>query len=317
MPVFPYGVRISGLGSYLPPRVLTNDDLSQFVDTNNEWIESRTGIKERRIVDDGVETSELAALAGAAALKEADVDPDDLELIVVATATPDMAFPSTAAIVQDRLSATRAAAYDLSAACSGFVYALITAAGLMGPGGYERVLVIGAETLSRITNWEDRTTCILFADGAGAAVLERCEQGQGLLAWEMGCIGSGGPLLSVPPPDRKIQQNGREVFKFAVTTLEESVIRVSEMAGYSEADLDWIIPHQANTRIFEAAAKRLEITPERVYSNLVRTGNTSAASIPIALSEMHEQDLLGPGQLVMLTGFGGGLTWASTLFRWI
>lgn len=316
MPSHPHGVRISGVGAYLPPRIVTNDDLALQVETSDEWIVARTGIRERRIAADGVRTSDLAVHAAERALMDRGMAAEDLDLIVTATATPDMAFPSTASLVQDRIGAIHAGAFDLSAACSGFVYALIVAAGLMAAGGYRRVMLIGAETLSRITNWEDRSTCILFADGAGAAILEPCERGSGLLTWEMGSDGSGGSDLSVPPPDRKILQNGREVFKFAVRTLDESVRRVLCEAGRAPDDLDWLVPHQANVRIFEAAARRLEIPMDRVYSNLDRTGNTSAASIPIALAEMKARGIPREGQLVALSGFGGGLTWASALFHW-
>lgn len=316
MPSLPHGIRVLGLGSELPPDILTNEELSRRVDTSDEWILSRTGIRERRIAGEDIRTSDLAFGAAQRALEDAGIGADELDLVVVATATADMPFPSTASIVQGRLGARRAGAFDLSAACSGFVYATVVAAGLMGAGAYRKALVIGAETFSRIINWEDRTTCILFGDGAGAAVLEACEPGQGLLAWELGSDGAAGGVLAVPPPDRKVVQNGREVFKFAVTTLDESVRRVLDMAGCSPADLAWLVPHQANTRIFDAAAKRLEIPPERVYSNLDRIGNTSAASIPIALAEMKAKGLLEPGQLVALSGFGGGLSWASALFRW-
>jgi 3-oxoacyl-[acyl-carrier-protein] synthase-3 len=316
MPTLPHGTRIIGLGAALPERVLTNEDLARMVETSDEWIRTRTGISERHIAEKDVLTSDLATRAAERALEDAGLTGADINLVVVATATPDMPFPSTASLVQDRIGARNAGAFDLSAACSGFVYALIAASGLLGNGALGRALVIGAETLSRITDWEDRSTCILFADGAGAAVLEASEPGTGMLAWELGSNGAGGPLLCVPPPERKIIQNGREVFKFAVTTLEESVRRVAGMAGLPPSDLDWIVPHQANTRIFEAAAKRLEIPLERVYSNLDRTGNTSAASIPIALAEMKAKDLPRPGQNVALCGFGGGLTWASAVFRW-
>jgi 3-oxoacyl-[acyl-carrier-protein] synthase-3 len=317
MPSLSHGVRIAGLGSSLPERVLTNEELALTVDTSDEWIRTRTGIRERRIAADGVLTSDLALQAGERALADAGFSGDDIDLVVVATSTPDMAFPSTASLVQDRIGATHAGAFDLAAACSGFVYALVAASGLLGNGALKRALVIGAETMSRITDWSDRSTCILFADGAGAAVLEACAPGTGLLAWELGSNGAGGPQLCVPAPDRKIVQNGREVFKFAVTTLDESVRRVTAMAGKSPADIDWLVPHQANTRIFEAAAKRLEIPLERVYSNLDCTGNTSAASIPIALAEMKQKDLLHPGQSIVLSGFGGGLTWASAIFQWV
>lgn len=316
MPTLPHGIRIAGLGAALPKRVLTNEDLARMVDTSDEWIRTRTGISERRIAEDDEMTSDLAVRAAERALDDAGLTGEDISLVVVATSTPDMPFPSTASIVQHRIGAGSAGAFDLSAACSGFMYAVVAASGLLGQGALGRALVIGAETMSRITNWEDRTTCILFADGAGAAVLEPCDNGSGMLAWELGSNGAGGPLLCVPPPSRKIVQNGREVFKFAVTTLEDSVRRVADMAGLSVSDLAWLVPHQANTRIFEAAAKRLEIPLERVYSNLDHTGNTSAASIPIALAEMKSAGLLQSGQPVALSGFGGGLSWATAIFRW-
>jgi 3-oxoacyl-[acyl-carrier-protein] synthase-3 len=286
------------------------------VDTNDEWIVTRTGIHERRVVDDGVTTSDLATAAAKAALADAGVAGDDIDLVVVASATPDMPFPSTASLVQDRIGARHAGAFDLSAACSGFVYALVMTSGMLGNGAFRRALVIGAESLSRITDWTDRSTCILFGDGAGAAVVEAAPAGQGLLSFELGSNGAGGVYLAVPAPNRKIIQNGREVYKFAVHTLGESISRVAEMACVNPRELDWIVPHQANTRIFEAAAKRLEIPLERVYSNLDRVGNTSAASIPIALSEMKGRGLLSPGQLVGLCGFGGGLSWASAILRY-
>lgn len=316
MPTLPHGVRIAGLGSYLPGRVLTNEDLSRMVDTTDEWIATRTGIRERHIVSEGEKTVDLAIESALAAMDDAGVQGSEIDLVIVATSTSEMPFPSVAAQVQNAIGAPAAGAFDLAAACSGWAYALVMAAGLLGPGGLRKALVIGAETMSTITDWTDRTTCILFADGAGAAVLEPCPKGEGLLAFELGADGSGASLLSVPPPNHKIQQNGREVFRFAVTTIGESMGRVTAMAGMTPSELDWLVPHQANNRIFEAAAKRLELPQDRVYSNLVRTGNTSAASIPIALRQMRDEGLLKAGQRVGIIGFGGGLTWATALFQW-
>ncbi|HEU4751552.1 MAG TPA: beta-ketoacyl-ACP synthase III [Armatimonadota bacterium] len=321
---------ILGLGSYAPERVLTNQDLERMVETNDEWIVSRTGIRERRIADPAEKTSDLAIRAASRALKDAELSPEELDLIIVATTTADALFPATASVVQAALGATRAAAFDLSAACSGFIYGLSVGAQFIGTGAYQRVLVIGAETLSRITNWRDRSTCVLFGDGAGAAVLGPVQQGQGFLAFDLGSDGGGAELLAVDPGGYghplttgseaelacSIRMAGQEVFKFAVRICEESTRRSLERAGLAPEDVDCLIPHQANIRIIDAAAKRLGIEESRVFSNVHRYGNTSAASIPLALNEAREQGRIRPGDTLALVGFGAGLSWASCVLNW-
>ena len=321
---------VVGWGKYVPQRVLTNDDLSQMVDTSDEWIRSRTGICERRLAEDGEATASLAIQAARQALEVAGLGPSQLDLIVVATVTSDYLFPATACLVQDALGASRAVAFDLSAGCSGFVYGLSVAAHLLSAGVYGTALVIGAETLSRITNWADRNTCVLFGDGAGAVVLQAGENEGGVLATALGADGSGGDLLHVPaggsrmPASHRtvaeglhfVQMKGREIFRFAVRIIPAATREVLGKAGLSLADLNLLIPHQANQRIIEAAVRALDVPPEEVYSNLERYGNTSAASIPIALSEAAEEGLIQPGSLVVCVGFGAGLTWGAAAIRW-
>ena len=321
---------VVGWGKYVPQRVLTNDDLSQMVDTSDEWIRSRTGICERRLAEDGEATASLAIQAARQALEVAGLGPSQLDLIVVATVTSDYLFPATACLVQDALGASRAVAFDLSAGCTGFVYGLSVAAHLLSAGVYGTALVIGAETLSRITNWADRNTCVLFGDGAGAVVLQAGENEGGVLATALGADGSGGDLLHVPaggsrmPASHRtvaeglhfVQMKGREIFRFAVRIIPAATREVLGKAGLSLADLNLLIPHQANQRIIEAAVRALDVPPEEVYSNLERYGNTSAASIPIALSEAAEEGLIQPGSLVVCVGFGAGLTWGAAAIRW-
>jgi 3-oxoacyl-[acyl-carrier-protein] synthase-3 len=321
---------IVGWGRYLPRRVLTNDDLSRMVDTSDEWIRTRTGIRERHLAEDGETTSSMAVQAGQQALEVAGLSPTQLDLIVVATVTPDYLFPATACLVQDTLGATGAVAFDLSAGCSGFVYGLSVAAHLLSAGVYQAALVIGAETLSRITDWTDRDTCVLFGDGAGAVVLQAGESEGGVLATVLGADGSGGDLLWVPaggsrmPASHRtvaerlhfIQMKGREVFRFAVRAIPAATREVLEEAGLSLADVDLLVLHQANQRIIEAAARALGMPLEGVYSNLERYGNTSAASIPIALSDAAEGGRIQPGDLVVCVGFGAGLTWGAAAIRW-
>lgn len=321
---------ILGLGSYAPERVLTNEDLERIVETNHEWIVSRTGICERRIAAPGEVTSDLAARAARRALEDAGVEAADLDLIIVATVTADHPFPSTASIVQHRLGAVKAAAFDLGAACSGFIYALATGAQFVQTGLYRNVLVIGAETLSRITNWRDRATCVLFGDGAGAAVLGPVPEGSGLLSFDLGSDGAGADLLVVNKGGwghplttgseeelvHSIQMAGGEVFKFAVKVIEESTRRAVERAGLTLDQIDCLIPHQANIRIIDAAAKRLGLTEDRVFHNVARYGNTSSASIPLALAEARAAGRLRPGDTAALVGFGAGLAWASCVVRW-
>jgi 3-oxoacyl-[acyl-carrier-protein] synthase-3 len=322
---------ILGLGSYAPERVLTNHDLERIVETSDEWIVTRTGIRERRVAAPGETTADQATHAGRQALADSGIPAAEIDLVIVATVSADQPFPAVASIVQDRLGCTRAAAFDLGAGCSGFIYALATASQFVQTGLYRYVLVIGAETLSRITNWRDRTTCVLFGDGAGAAVVGPTPSGQGFHSFDLGSDGAGAELLAVNPggwghtlatgSDEPLKQSirmaGAEVFKFAVRVLEESTLRVLARAGVDPEELDLLVPHQANTRIIDAAAKRLNLSPERVFSNVERYGNTSAASIPIALTEARDQGRLRPGDRVALVGFGAGLSWASCALTWV
>ncbi len=318
---------ITGCGRAVPHRVLTNSDLEKLVDTSDEWIRTRTGISERRVVADDEATSDLAIRAAREALAAAATDPADLDLVIVATCTPDWMFPSVAARVQHAVGARRAAAFDLNAACSGFIFALATATQFIQNGSYRRVLVVGSEVLSRVVDWADRKTCVLFGDGAGAVVLEATEKPLGLLSYVLGTDGSGDRLLYLLGPTASPQQraraettylymNGPEVFKFAVNVTVAASRQVLERAGYTLEDVALFVPHQANERIIRAAAKSLHLPADKVYINLDRFGNTSAASIPIALAEAVERGRLRPGDLVLMVGFGAGLTWAAGLVRW-
>jgi 3-oxoacyl-[acyl-carrier-protein] synthase III len=316
-------VTITGLGSYAPERVITNDELSKLVDTSDEWIVERTGIHERRVAADSEALSDLALPAARQALEQAGADGKDVDLLIVATVTPDMMFPSTSAILADRLGADDAAAYDLSAGCTGFMYALAQAYGMVVAGLSRRALVVGGDVLSRILDWSDRSTVVLFGDGAGAVVLEPAEE-PGFLAFELGADGAGGESLWLPgsgsrlfeDPDRLVKMNGREVFKFATRILVQSGEAVLERCGTSVDDVDVYVPHQANVRIIEHATKRLGIPSERVVVNVDRYGNTSSGSIPLALAEAQEDGRLRAGSLVLMTGMGAGLTWGSALMRW-
>lgn len=323
-------VGITGLGSYVPPRVLTNSDLEKMVDTSDEWIQTRTGIRERRIADPEVASSDLAVLAARPALERAGVAPTDLDLIVVATVSPDMLYPATACIVQDRLGADHAAAFDLEAGCTGFVYALIVGSQMVATGAHRNALIIGAEVLSKFLDWTDRATCVLLGDGAGAAVLQPVEEGRGLLSFTLGSVGSGGDALKIPaggsrmPASEETVRNrlhftvmqGQEVFKFAVKAIEDACRLSVERAGLSLDDVNVVVPHQANSRIIDAAAKRLGIPMERFFSNVDRYGNTSTASIPIALEEAVQEGRIQRGDVVVLVGFGAGLTWGAATLRW-
>lgn len=323
-------VGIIGTGYYVPEKVLTNFDLEKMVETNNEWIVDRTGISERRIADENVPTSEIAIHAAENALKNADVSPEEIDLIIFATLTPDTVIPSAACIIQNKLKAVNAAAFDLSAACSGFVYGISVGSQFIKSGMYKKVLVVAAETLSKLVNWEDRNTCILFGDGAGAAVLSQVEDGYGILGIELGADGSGGDFLNVPasgslhPATTKtiedklhyIHMNGSEVFKFAIKIMGEAALKSLDVAGLKPEDIDCLIPHQANIRIIKSAAKRLSLSMDKVVVNVDKYGNTSAASIPIALSEAVESSRIKKGDVVVLVGFGAGLTWASCVMKW-
>lgn len=325
-----YSVGITGVGKYMPEDVLTNDDLTKMVDTSNEWIIERTGIRERRIVKEHIATSDLGTEAARAALKDANLNPEDIDLVIVATATPDHAFPSTACIIQDKLGLKNAAAFDLSAACSGFVYGLATAASFISSGAYKRVLVIGSEVFSKIVNWKDRNTCILFGDGAGACVLQRCEEGYGILSFDLGADGSGGDCLVLPAGGSRIptskesleqklhllQMDGKEVFKFGVRIMEKATRTALEKANLTTEDIDFLVPHQANIRIIDSATKKLKINHEKLCINLDKYGNMSSASIPVALEEAVKEDKIKKGDIVVLVGFGAGLTWGSMAIRW-
>ena len=323
-------VGIIGIGSFVPEKILTNKDLEKIVDTNDEWISERTGIKVRHIVADGENTSDIAAKAAERALKDAGLTADDIDLIVVATATPDMLFPATACLVQNKLKAGKAAAYDLAAGCSGFMYAIVTASQFIKTGLYKHVLVIGAESLSRILDWTDRNTCVLFGDGAGAVVLGEVPEGYGILGSNLGADGSGGDLLCLPaggtsrPATEEtvrerlhfVHMAGNEVFKFAVKVMGEAALNALEHAQIDTSEVDWLIPHQANIRIIQSAAKRLKMPMEKVIVNVDKYGNTSSASIPIALEEAIHDGRIKSGQVIAMVGFGAGLTWASAVMRW-
>jgi len=323
-------VGIIGTGKYVPERVLTNADMEKMVDTNDEWIVSRTGIKERRIAAEHEATSDLAFYAAEKALEAAGISAEELDLIVVATVTPDMSFPSTACLVQKRLGATKAAAFDLSAACSGFVYGLANASNFIAMGTYKYALVIGAECLSRITDYTDRNTCILFGDGAGAAVLGPVPEGRGFQSFVLGADGNGGELLKIEAGGSRmpasaetvenkrhyLYMNGREVFKFAVRIMGNAAEEALEKAGKKKEDVSLMVPHQANTRIIHAALERLNLSEDKCVINLPYYANTSAASIPLALAEAAEQGRIQEGDTILLVGFGGGLTWGASVIVW-
>ena len=316
-------VSITGLGCHVPDRVVTNDDLSRYVDTSDEWIRARTGIRERRIASDDEALSDVALPACRDALAHAGLEGKDIDLLIVATVTPDMAFPSTGAILADRLGAADAAAYDLSAGCTGFMYALAQAYGMLAAGLAKRALVVGGDLLSRILDWDDRSTLVLFGDGAGAVVLEPVPE-QGFLGFELGADGGGGESLWLPGSgsrifkdgDKYVKMNGREVFKFATRILVQSAEAVLEQCGATVEDVDVYVPHQANVRIIDYATKKLGVPSERVVVNVDRYGNTSSGSIPLALADAAKDGRLRPGRLVLMTGMGAGLTWGSALMRW-
>ncbi|HZK00451.1 MAG TPA: beta-ketoacyl-ACP synthase III [Tissierellaceae bacterium] len=325
-----FSVGISGTGSYVPEDVLTNDDLSKMVDTSHEWIVSRTGIEERRIISKDMANSDLCTEAAKKALKDANLKAEEIDLIIVATITPDYPMPATACIVQKNIGAINAAAFDLNAGCTGFVYALTTGANFIKAGMYKKALIIGGEALSRIINWEDRNTCVLFGDGAGACVLERCEEDYGILAYELGSDGDNYQALIQPGGGSKepasvdslandlhyIHMDGKEVFKFAVRAMEKSSINALKLANMDVNDLDYLVPHQANIRIIDSARKKLNLEKEKVYVNLNKYGNMSSASIPVALDEALRNNRIKKGDIVLLVAFGAGLTWGSVILRW-
>ena len=308
-------VGILGTGHYLPTKVVTNKDMEKIVDTNDEWIRTRTGIEERRLAEDDIDTSDMAYHAALSALEEAKVNASDIDLILVATVTPDTPFPTVACMIQDRLGATKAAAMDISAACSGFMYGLITAKQFIETKAYKKILVVGAEKLSKITNWEDRGTCVLLGDGAGAAVMGEVSEGKGILSFELGANGAGGKEL-YQNEDNKLVMNGREVYKFAVRQMPESTVNVIEQIGLSKEDVDYLVPHQANIRIMDAARQRLGISEDKMAKTIKKYGNNSSASIPMALSESVKEGKVKDNDLIVLVGFGGGLTWGAVAMRW-
>ena len=324
-----YKAKLTGTGAYLPLKVLTNKDLESVVETSDEWIVSRSGIRERRIAAEDEATSDLAYHASVQALADAGVSPEELDAIIVATITPDMVFPATACLVQARLGATNAAAFDVSAACTGFIYALQVARQGVIAGDWKHVLVVGAESLSRIIDWQDRNTCVLFGDGAGAAVLSRSLTGGQIVSGvHLGADGNGANVLLLPaggsrrPADtitvaerqHYIQMNGQEVYKFAVRIVEEAGGRLLDKMGLSFSDVDFVVPHQANLRIIESFAKRLKLPMAKVAVNLDYCGNMSSASVPVALHQFKHS--FEDKDRILLVGFGGGLTWGAALLEW-
>jgi len=321
---------IVGTGSFVPPKIVTNKDLEKIVDTSDEWIVTRTGIRERRIAEPSMATSDMATEAALRALKSAEMKAEELDLIIVATVTPDMNFPATSCIVQNNIGAFNAAAFDLEAACSGFLYGLVVANQFILSGIYKNILIIGAECLSKFTNWKDRSTCVLFGDGAGAVIMSRVKEGYGIISQHLGADGSGGKFLTVEAGGSRkpasietvekelhyIQMDGSEVFKFAVRTMANAAEEAVKLAGLTKGEVDFLIPHQANIRIIEAARKRLNLPESKVFVNLDKYGNMSAASIPVALDEAYSQGCIKKGDNIVLVAFGAGLTWASVLMKW-
>lgn len=305
---------IIGIGKYLPENVVTNFDLEKRVDTSDEWIRTRTGIEERRIADDSMDSSHMAYEAAVRAMQDAGVTAEEIDLILVATVTPDQSFPTVSCMIQERLGAVNAAAMDISAACAGFTYGMITASQFIIAGSYRTILVIGVEKLSKITDWNDRNTAVLFGDGAGAAVLGPVSEGKGILSFELGSDGSGG--IHLEKKQDYITMNGREVYKFAVRQMGESSINVLNKAGLTKEDVDFLIPHQANIRIMEAARQRLELPIEKMSKTIHKYGNTSSSTIPIAIAEEVEAGKIKDGDVLVLVGFGAGLTWGAVAMRW-
>lgn len=322
--------QIVGTGSYVPEKVLTNQELEKIVDTSDEWITTRTGIKERRITSNGETSSTLATNAAQRALDMAGISPQELDLIVVGTVTPDMFFPSVGCLVQDKLGARKAVAFDVSAGCTGFIYALSVVDSLIKVGNYQKALVIGTENLSKITDYQDRATCVLLGDGSGAVVLVRGEGERGIISTNLYSDGSYANLLyqpgggsAIPPTPESLAQrlhylkmDGNRLFKIAVKSLGDTVIEILERNNIKESEIDLLIPHQANLRIIQAIAKRLNLPEEKVFINIQKYGNTSSASIPIALDEAHREGRIREGSLVLFNAFGAGLTWGAVLVRW-
>jgi 3-oxoacyl-[acyl-carrier-protein] synthase-3 len=324
-------VGITGTGSYLPEKILTNADLEKMVDTSDEWITSRTGIKERHMTDENTLTSDLAAEAGKRALEAAGLTPEDVDLIIVATCTPNMILPSTACITQNKLGCKNAAAFDINAGCTGFVYGISLAGEMVATGAYNTILVIGAESLTKLVDWQDRNTCVLFGDGAGAAVVQHVGEDSGFLGHSLGSDGSGAEFIELPagavrmPTTQEtldtrmhyIKMKGNDVFKFAVSIFDKISKTTLDKIGMTYEDIDLIIPHQANNRILEAAGRRMKVSEDKIYSNLARFGNTSAASVPIALDEAVKAGRVKKGDVLLLVAFGAGLTYGSIVMKWI
>ncbi len=305
---------IVGLGRYIPEQIVTNFDLEKRMDTTDEWIRTRTGIEERRFAGDDINTSDMAFEAAKDAIHDSGIRADQIGLILVATVTPDKPFPSVSTMIQERLGATHAAAMDISAACAGFMYGVITAKQFVESGTYPYVLVVGVEKLSKITNFEDRNTAVLFGDGAGAAVIGHVSEGRGILSFELGADGSGGKHLYQEGP--YLEMNGREVFKFAVRQMGESAENVITKAGLSKDEVDFLVPHQANIRIMESSRQRLGLPEEKMSKTINQFGNTSAASIPISLKEEVLNGKISDDDVIVMVGFGGGLTWGAIAMRW-
>jgi 3-oxoacyl-[acyl-carrier-protein] synthase-3 len=324
-------ITIKGTGSYAPEKVLTNAEISTFVDTSDEWIHSRSGIKERRIAAENETTSDMAAKAGEAAMKAANLAPEDIDLVIVATITPDKPFPSTACLTQYKLGLHNAVSFDIEAACSGFLFALEIGAALLRSGNYRHALIIGSEKMSSITDWTDRTTCVLFGDSAGAVILEKGTiQGTGFLGANLSSDGSSSDILHMPgggsfiPASENsvatrqhfLKMKGREVFKFAVRAMEQSAIDILQQHNLTTKEIDCVIPHQANLRIIELLSSKLDLPMDKFFINLDRYGNTSAASIPLALDEAVRSKRIKSQDMILMLAFGGGLTWGSVLIRW-
>ncbi|RKL67744.1 3-oxoacyl-ACP synthase [Salipaludibacillus neizhouensis] len=304
---------IWGMGKYVPEHVVTNKDLEKIVDTSDEWIRTRTGIEERRIAADDVDTSHMSYEAAKEAIENADINPEEIDMILVATVTPDQSFPSVSSMLQKQLGASKAAAMDVSAACAGFIYGFVTAKQFIETGTYKHVLVVGTEKLSKITDWDDRNTAVLFGDGSGAALLGPVADDKGILSFELGSDGSGGDHIRM---ENHLLMNGREVFKFAVRQMGESSLNVVHKAGLTKEDVDFLIPHQANIRIMEAARQRLDLPIERMSKTVDRYGNTSSASIPLSLCYELENNKIKDGDVVVLVGFGAGLVWGAVALKW-
>ncbi|MEQ6354386.1 beta-ketoacyl-ACP synthase III [Lysinibacillus sp. M3] len=306
---------ILGIAKYVPEKVVTNFDLEKIMDTSDEWIRTRTGIEQRHFAADDQETSDLAVAAAKEAIAKAGISPEEIGLILVATVTQDQNFPSVACMVQEQIGAVNAAAMDQAAACAGFIYSLVTAKQFVESNAYKYVLVVGVEKLSKVLDWEDRNTAVLFGDGSSAAIIGPVSEGRGILSFELGADGTGGKNLYLTQQDT-IAMNGREVFKFAVRQMGESAMNVLEKAGLTKEDVDFLVPHQANIRIMESARERLELPPEKMSKTIHKYGNTSAASIGISLVDELEAGKIKDDDLVVLVGFGGGLTWGAVTMRW-